>query len=425
VDPLFIVAVLAVGAGLLPWLHRRGEKKPLALESALALDWEAAAADRGLDDAVTTDDGGTLSLTATLGPLRIVLKPWYSDWPPGTHVVVSGLATGLEARRQAEAGLSLALGARDFEIGDRRFDEAVVVDAEKLLAFALLDAETRGILGDVVLARGAFERAGARLKSLRKGQMVAICLGEPIATRSKRLAEALRILLALGESLATPAAIEERIAANLASEPEAAVRQRGLAALGAERPGHPATRNAARVALTDADEDVRFTAALTAGDEGLAVLRAIACDGSIRDATRARAIAALGTALDGAEAQRILCEALRTNQKTTIACLESPVLARMPQVEPVLIDALAHSSAVVREASAMALGRVGSAAGVVALRKAESQGRLLRRTARDAVASIQSRLVGAERGQLSVASDAGELSLADDAAGRVTVEDAS
>jgi hypothetical protein len=47
------------------------------------------------------------------------------------------------------------------------------------------------------------------------------------------------------------------------------------------------------------------------------------------------------------------------------------------------------------------------------------------RTVRDAIAAIQSRLVGADHGQLMVAPEGGAVSLADDAAGRLTVEDAS
>jgi HEAT repeat protein len=80
----------------------------------------------------------------------------------------------------------------------------------------------------------------------------------------------------------------------------------------------------------------------------------------------------------------------------------------------------------VRAAAAQSLGTVGTVRAVPPLRDAESTGdRAVRRAARAAIASIQSRLVGAGRGQLAVASDAGELTLADDTAGRVALEDES
>jgi hypothetical protein len=84
--------------------------------------------------------------------------------------------------------------------------------------------------------------------------------------------------------------------------------------------------------------------------------------------------------------------ALRSERvKTAVACLRAPVADTLPDAEPRLTAALGHANAVVREA----------------------------------IASIQSRLVGAGHGQLALAADGGEVSLTDDAAGRVTVEDAS
>ena len=88
---------------------------------------------------------------------------------------------------------------------------------------------------------------------------------------------------------------------------------------------------------------------------------------------------------------------------------------------PALVKALAHDGETVRTAAASASGRVGGAADiVVALRQAEetfSGDHAFLRAVREAIASIQSRLVGADHGQLSVAPDSGELSLADDEPG--------
>jgi hypothetical protein len=96
-------------------------------------------------------------------------------------------------------------------------------------------------------------------------------------------------------------------------------------------------------------------------------------------------------------------------------------------VPQAFVDALADDEPRVREAAARLLGVVGSsAAHVIELRRAaetHESDDVFVRLARASVASIQSRLVGAEHGQLAVAADAGELSLAVDADGRVTLPD--
>jgi hypothetical protein len=60
---------------------------------------------------------------------------------------------------------------------------------------------------------------------------------------------------------------------------------------------------------------------------------------------------------------------------------------------------------------------------VVVLREAEADrgwDRAWRAAAREAIASIQSRLVGADRGQLALTAGAGEISLVEEASGRLS-----
>ncbi|MET0556296.1 MAG: HEAT repeat domain-containing protein [Vicinamibacteria bacterium] len=414
VDPFLLVGALAVGAGLLPVFagYRYGR--------SLEQDWQTAVAACGIGDVTTTNDGGARTLRATHGALTIVLTPHGWRMRPGTRVAVSGLAADVELRRRAFAATERSPDPDDTVIGDAAFDAVVVVRAEPLVAHSLLDFETRRRLLALVLGHEELGTTGARFVSLAEGRFVATCPFADIRTRAERLGVLLRALLVLCDRLARPGEIEERVAENLHEDPLAAVRLRALRAL-IDRPGHPVARDAVRAALADADDEVRWTAALAAGDEGFPLLRALASDPSTEDARAGQAIARMGAALGGAEASRILDAALRDDrEQTTVACLQSPVVASMPETETRLIAALVHANAVVREAAAAALGRVGTAHAVAPLREAETTDRARARTVGEAIASIHARLVGADHGQLALAQPAGELSLAEDARGRVS-----
>lgn len=281
------------------------------------------------------------------------------------RVLPAGAGSRVSLDGLAAIGIALrgrsAVPRRVLEIGDADFDRALVVEGAPFLARALLDTETRVALVDLAAARGAF--AETELVSLTNGLLVARCHhGEPPA-RVTRLAESLRALATLGERLTPPALPEERLAGILAKEPFPVVRLRALQLLVADRPDHAATLGAVRAALADPDDRVRMTAALAAGEAGDAVLRAM---------------------------------------------------------EPSLLPALGHEDATVREAAARALGRVGSVAAVPALRAAEA---VIGGAAREAIASVQSRIIGADHGQLALAQAAGEVSLADDARGRVSPDE--
>jgi hypothetical protein len=403
VEPIVVLVALAVGASLLPLLVTRHSVR------ALERDWGTALATVGIHDVAATGVVG-----AACGRVRIELTSDGARMRPGTRVVVKGLPTDLEMVPRRTSRLARAFDTRSLPIGDDAFDDAIAVYAEPLLAHALLDCETRQAL--VALVRDVED---ARVSG---GQLVMTSGFEPIATRAARLGALLCAALSVCERLIPSGALEALVAGNLTTEPHVETRRRALAVLLSERPEDPATRAAVGHALDDADESVRLAAALASGAEGHAVLRAIASDVSSPEESAVRALAKLGASLNGGQVAQVLEGALAADrEKVVMACLQSPALATMPDAERLLIGLLAHPASTVCYASAAALGRVGTVAAVVALRAAESEDRIRGATVREAVASIQSRLIGADRGQLAVAPDAGELSLADGTDGQVSL----
>jgi hypothetical protein len=99
----------------------------------------------------------------------------------------------------------------------------------------------------------------------------------------------------------------------------------------------------------------------------------------------------------------------------------------LPEAEGPLVRALGSPAPEVRVAAARALGRAGTAASVSALREAAEANPDggLRRAVRQAVAEIQSRIGGAEPGQLSLATgeaESGRLSIAEErSSGRLSL----
>jgi HEAT repeat protein len=91
--------------------------------------------------------------------------------------------------------------------------------------------------------------------------------------------------------------------------------------------------------------------------------------------------------------------------------------------EAPLVAALLAPEVVVATAAAHALARCGGVGAVPDLKEAEERGGDVRRAARAAIASIQSRLTGATPGQVSlVGGDAGQLSVVDSTDGRVSLK---
>jgi HEAT repeat protein len=234
----------------------------------------------------------------------------------------------------------------------------------------------------------------------------------------------------------------------------AGVRPQVLATLAREFPDEPVARAALRAARADPDAEVRLRAGIALGAEGRDVLVAIAGGEGATDETTQRAVAALGWHLTTPEAVAILRNALRTRREATArACLGAlgrrrgphvvPTLAKVlavekpglaaaaaealgatgdPAGEPALLAALEGEAPEVRVAATRALGRMGTTAAVQALKDLEERDRACRASARQAIAEIQSRLTGAEPGQLSLAGgESGQLSLAEGEEGRLSL----
>jgi HEAT repeat protein len=365
-----------------------------------------------------------------------------------TTITAEGLTRRLGLRADVLFGRLARPGwGTDAVVGDEAFDRFMVVDAEPLVALAFLGAVERADL--LVLAGSTSTNAdGMTLASGRLRMRV---------RHDRDFADNVQRIVRLCESLRDPApgALEERLVARVAGDPAPRVRLAALTVLMEERPRHPATPRALRVALGDADEEVRLTAALALRSEGREVLHALARDPYARDACSARALSTLRAQIQAAELETILGQALGAGrERTVVASLESlasqqalepirrilgragPVraaaaaaalaLARGPEAERELQAALLHPARPVRQAAARSLGRMGSAASVPALRDAQraaagANEADLARDARQAVAAIQARLQGVEHGRLALASDSGEVSLADDAGGRLAL----
>jgi len=385
--------------------------------------------------------------------------------PAGLTVRPEGVVSAIRGSR----------GVREVEIGHDAFDAAAWVEGSPTLARAVLDSGNRKALR--ALLDGRLERPGhspfwasgrledgvlevevpevppvARARGERVGGEEP---GAPVYLGShEHLGEVLTLAIALARRLATPADVPRRLAENLRSEPVAGVRLQVLTTLVREFPDEPATRAALRAAREDPDAEVRLRAGTALGPEGRDVLLAIAGGEGAPDGTTERAVAALGWNLTSGEAQAILRNALRTRREATArACLRAlghrrgaqvvPTLARVLAVEKpelaavaaealgttgdasaerALLPALGSPHAAVRLAAARALGRVGTTAAVLPLKEAETRDAEMRRTARQAIAEIQSRLTGAAPGQLSLAGgESGQLSLAEGEAGRLSL----
>jgi HEAT repeat protein len=255
----------------------------------------------------------------------------------------------------------------------------------------------------------------------------------------------------LGQLLSvTPETLHGRLAENAARDPSPRVRLRNLTYLtdAATRSPPAVVADAARALLSDGNAPIRLLAAKQLGAEGCLPLLGLASDATVGTDLRAEAVQALGAqggaklapvlaslAGDAApEVARAALSAIAAQRLTTLVpvvleCAQSPeaavragAAAALAQLGPAtaeatLIGLLSDPSADVQLASASALGEVGTVKAVEPLLpNAQGFGRAqLRRAARAAIGSIQSRLGPAEAGLLSLAREhdlAGAVDLA-------------
>ena len=300
---------------------------------------------------------------------------------------------------------------QEIEIGDHSFDGTFLIEGPMPQVLALLDAEMRRLIGQAN-SEGRLEISGGVLQV------------EDLS--DKEVPGVLPLLLDLARRLSLPVDVPRRLAENARQDPEPGVRLRNLLVLARELPGEPGTVEALRTACSDSSPQVRLRAAQELGAEGRDVLLSLT-ESLEDDAVSAAAVAILDRTLPFEHMKSILDRALEGRRtQTARVCLEA--LGRSGDTEAaetVLLQALQREEADLRLAAANALGRVGSAAAVLPLQETAEGSWLdleIRRTARQAIAEIQSRLQGASPGQLSLApSEGGQLSLASSEAGQVSL----
>ncbi len=334
----------------------------------------------------------------------------------------------------------------DVEIGHDEFDRRYLIDANDADALALLGGPSRFAAAEL-LERGAkIEHGRIRLfvrKGLRDGAYLESLIRATVA-RAEVLAEPLRL---------PPAA---RLARNALHDPVGGVRLRNLEMLLRRHRATDAARDAARLALDDADPRVVVLAAAHVGAEAAPHLVAVAGDASRPEGSRIAALGALvRCAPDHADLPRLAQEAwhdasdearvaglmagaaLRPELRARLgvggwievaarspfaalqrAACEAAVAARATDAEPALI-ALLDAAGPVRIAAIQALAVVGSLAAVrhlLPLTKGLMRDGDERRAATRAIASIQARCGGGEVGSLAVVqAEGGELSVAAEA----------
>lgn len=413
------VTVLALVIGLvlvLPRLLTAGLRK------AQVRSWREAARRVGLEG-VTASDGGLFGEPVVGGraapaPLNVRLQPISNRQKvTGTTLVIAGLGHplgGLTLRRDGLLGRT----RRQIEVGIPVFDDEVFVQGDLPLALAVLDAKTRRQVA--ALMRGSLAVAD-REEPVAVGATVAdgilmVHLPEQ-APDSERLAGVLAAALGIARRLMAPPDIPQRIAENLRREPKEAVELQCLQLLDRDFPDHPATREALLAALQDRGDEVRLWAARRLGEEGRETLLALATNAGTPDACAAQAVAALGPRLPPEPAEAALRRALTWKRhETARALLETLGRLRRAEAEGLMIEALGSDGFRVAVTACQALGRAGTEAAVAPLRAAAEPATRseLGQAAHKAIAEIQSRLIGAARGQLTLADgEAGALTLAE------------
>ena len=365
-------------------------------------------------------------LSGRWGPLRVGLEE-HRNQQKGTHIAVDGFGHGADGLTLRLAGpgraLRRILRSGDLELGAPAFDEDLQVQGRGPVAFAVLDAETRrrvaGLLQGSIPVRG---RGPVEVTAALGGDTLSVWLKDSDEMTGEHfdhvLGEVLVSVLELAQRLVAPKDLAGRIAENLRGEPAEGVRLQGLLLLVRELPDHPATREALRAACKDHSPELRLRAAAALGEEGRETLLALADGEATDDGYAARALAALGARGAGLSAA-LLEVALHGPlalglSRTALICLEALGRRGRPASEGLLLEALGSGDPQVAVAAARALGQVGTAAAVPALRAVTPGWRSeLGAAARQAVAEIQARLPGAAPGQLSLApGEAGALSFA-------------
>ena len=325
----------------------------------------------------------------------------------------------------------------DVLTGDAVFDDLVEAHGEPSVVLSLLQKDIRQKVAVFVQSGGRLANGTLTLNSLLGSEW-----GIPAA---------LRMVVALARALSSSegGGICERLAHNARHDPHLSVRLWNLQLLQDGFAATPQAKEVSRAALSDVGPWVRLSAARFLVDEGREALLALVQEKGVPEQAAAEAVSLLAARLPiessgplligvltshSGDARRQAVEelgrlrhlpallpliALLKRSDPGTAAAAATALGRLGEVkaEQGLLEALRGEAHELRLAAARALGRVGSIRSVEPLsvlleRRLDSTSR---RFIGEAIARIQSRQVGAEAGQLALATgeaQSGRLSLA-------------
>lgn len=341
---------------------------------------------------------------------------------PGPCVVAEGACPRLTVAAARTRSADALAYAASLETGDPDFDRRYEVLGPPAIVHAILDPAARAAIVELA------SRSGVVALAVVAGEVQVFL--RPAAAYPVLVETIAADAIALAARLATPGDAPARLARSALGAARPEERARLLHVLARHHPDHDATLAALRAACADPSAEVRLLAGQALGAEGRAVLAALAAADDTADTVAAHAVDALRGALPATDPVPLLSRGplLARACVTSLARGVAEGLVGHDAAESAIAVALARPEPAVRAAAIEALATAGGASAVALLEDAAARaGGDLRREARSAIAAIQSRLVGAGHGQvsladgvsgqLSVARDTGDLSLADRAAG--------
>jgi hypothetical protein len=340
----------------------------------------------------------------------------------------AGIPQALEIR--AVSVIERLSGHAHVETGDEAFDNAIDVQGDRAPTLAVLDAETRALL----------DRAVAGDLRVKEGKVV-YGVARAMQDGPTLVREMLWAVALAGRLRISSDEVAERLARNARQDPCDEVREHNLETLLDEFSDAPATRSVLRDLCEDGSPALQLRAALRLGEEGLGTLARLVSEEEeagewltlealeelvkrlptdrlwpVLDAAlayqspwvRRRALEA-AIAVGGAPALERLARVL-ADDESVLAAQAARAIGRAGDAsyEPALIQALSSEALELRQAAVEALGQVGTVAAVRPLQRA-TEGVIgvlahdLHAAARAAIASIQSRVPAAAKGELSLA----------------------
>jgi HEAT repeat protein len=387
--------------------------------------------------------GGSTWAAGTIGDATLTISTKLMDNSFETPDPFTNLVVTVEGPR-IPRGLSFDEGGgEDVLTGDAVFDDTIEVRGQPSVVLALL---TRSVRDKVAV----FVRNGGTLRDGRLTGRTRLTVAQsdiPACARMTwRLAEAL--------SSADGGGICQRLARNAVEDPVPGVRLLNLLQLHDTFGDSTEAREASRAALADASPWVRLSAARFLHEE-VETLEALSRDREVPDQAAAEAVALLAARLPSDRAGPLFVDVMKTrtgeaareaidqlgrlrhapafgplvvvmdrgDARTAAAAATALGALGDPRAEVSLLRVVERDALELRTAAVRALGVVGSIRSVAPLLALLDKRALDAATAtaiRGAVSSIQSRLVGAEAGQLTVAAseaESGRLSLAQPQAG--------